>query len=304
MVGLKSNTKLGSPRRACVRPNKLQQFAPAAPDARSSRRCAKALGAKSKMVTLTFKTDNCDTEDFYKVEASANGEVELRIEFDRIVSVQSKKKARDDLCSAIQAGLAKFKWICAGPVNVEFLWYLHGTQRQETDKVGDLDNITKPILDALTGAGGLLIDDSQIGSLHTFWQSRNHQTEKDVLYIRLQFINDECLKKENLIFIQYAGAVCLPLNVDFESVRDLVAGLVIIKARLRHRKTAERIKNLGADVDRMLVVSSWDVHRTRLGGFDASNIYQLEAFKAKCCEKGLSWQALIKKLREIKRACA
>lgn len=256
------------------------------------------------MVTLTIKTDNCDTEDFYKVEASANSEVELRIEFDRIVSVQSKKKTRDELCSAIQAELAKFKWICAGPVNVEFLWYLHGTQRQETDKVGDLDNITKPILDALTGAAGLLIDDSQIGSLHTFWQSRNHQTEKDVLYIRLQFINDECLKKENLIFVQYAGAVCLPLNVDFECVRDLVAGLVIIKARLRHRKTAERIKNLGSDADRMLVVSSWDVHRTRLGGFDSSNIYQLDAFKDKCCEKGLLWRALLKSFRELRRAHA
>lgn len=253
------------------------------------------------MITLTVKTDNCDVDDFNKVEASANSEVELRIEFDRIVSVQSKKKVRNDLCSAIQAELAKFKWLCAGPVNVELVWYLHGTQRQETDKVGDLDNITKPILDALTGSTGLLIDDSQIGSLHTFWQSRNHQTEKDVLYIRIQFINDECLNKENLVFVQYAGAMCLPLNVNFELVRDLVAGLVTIKARLLNRKTAEKIKGLGADVDRMLVVSSWDVHRTRLGGFDASNIYQLEAFKAKCCENGLSWLALIKKFREIKR---
>lgn len=254
------------------------------------------------MVTLTIDTDNCDTDDFYKVEESANAEVELRIEFDRIVSAQSKRKTKDELCAAIQAELAKFNWICAGPVNVELLWYLNAVQRQETDKIGDIDNITKPILDALTGDAGLLIDDSQIGSLHTFWQSRNHQTEKDILYIRLKFINDECLKKENLIFVQYAGAVCLPLNVNFECVRDLVVGLVTIKARLHHRKTAEKIKKLGSDVDRMLVVSSFDFHRTRLGGFDGSNIYQLETFKAKCCEKGLSWRALFKKFREIKRA--
>lgn len=255
------------------------------------------------MVTLTINTDNCDTEDFYKIEASANSEVGIRIEFDRIVSTQSKKTTKDELCFAIQAELAKFKWICAGTVNVELLWYLHATQRQETDKVGDIDNITKPILDALTGDAGLLIDDSQIGSMHTFWQSRNHQTEKDILYIRLQFINNECLKKENLIFVQYAGAVCLPLNVDFECIRDLVVGLVVIKTRLRHRKMAENIKKLGSDVDRMLVVSSLDIHRTRLGGFDASNIYPLETFKAKCCEKGLSWRALFNKLRDIKRAC-
>lgn len=114
------------------------------------------------MITLTAKTDNCDTENFYKVEASVNSEIELRIEFDRIISIQSKKEARKELYSPIQGELAKFKWICVGPVNVEFNWHLHGTQRQETDKVGDFDNITKPILDALTGASGLLVDDSQI----------------------------------------------------------------------------------------------------------------------------------------------
>ena len=194
------------------------------------------------MIKLTLKTGNCDTEDFYKVEASANSDLELHIEFDRIVSVQSKKKTRDELRSAIQGELSKFKWICTGPVNIEFLWYLHATQRQETDQVGDIDNITKPIIDALTGSAGLLIDDSQIGSLHTFWQSRNHETEKDVLYIRIYFINDECLKKDNLIFVQYAGAMCLPLNVNFEKVRDLAAALVIIKARLHHRKQRRRSK--------------------------------------------------------------
>lgn len=254
------------------------------------------------MITLTLKTENCDTEDFFKTGFSTNSQVELRLEFDRIASIQSKKKTRNALCSAIHDALKNFKWICAGSVNVEFLWYLHGTQRQETDKVGDIDNITKPILDSLIGVKGLLIDDSQVGSLHTFWQSRNHETEKDAVYIRIQFINDECLNKHNLIFVQYAGAVCLPLNVDFERRMDLITALFIIKSRLKHRKGAEIFKQQGWDVDRMLVVSSWDIHRTRLGGFDKSCIYQLEKFKSKCNEKGLSWRTLLKDYREMKRA--
>lgn len=256
------------------------------------------------MMSLLLKTDNCDAEDFYKIVESANGEIELRFEFDRIVSSQSQKKARDAFREAIRNELASFKWICAGSVTLELLWYLHGTERQETDRVGDIDNITKPIIDALTGKDGLLIDDAQIGSLHTFWNSRNHLTSKDALYIRLKFINDECLSKNNLIFVQYSGAVCLPLNVDFGSIRDIIGALFLIRARLRHRKTATRMKQLGLDVDRMMVVSSWDIHRTRLGGFDSSNIYKLEDFRVKCCENGLSWRRLLGWRRESKRSRA
>lgn len=95
--------------------------------------------------------------------------------------------------------VSNFNWICAGQVNLQLLWHLHETERQETDKTGDMDNITKPIIEALTGRDGLLIDDSQGGSMHTFWNSRNHETEKDILQISLEFNDDECLRKEDLI---------------------------------------------------------------------------------------------------------
>lgn len=256
------------------------------------------------MVKLTLHTSNCDVANYYKIEELATAELELRLEFDRIVSVQSQKATRDELCSAIQEQLRPFEWICAGPVNLELLWYLHGTQRQETDKVGDIDNITKPVIDALTGERGLLIDDSQVGSLHTFWNSRNHLAQKDALYIRLQFNNDECLRKDDLVFVQYAGAVCLPLNVDFNSIKDMLGALCLIRGRLRHRQAAARIRSLGEDFDRALVVSSWDVHRTRLGGFSSGKIYKLAEFRTKCCESGLSWSRLRDSIREARNARA
>lgn len=253
------------------------------------------------MVKLSLHTSNCDAANYYKIEELATADLELRLEFDRIVSIQSQKAARDELCSAIQEQLRSFEWICAGPVNLELIWYLHGVQRQETDKVGDIDNITKPIIDSLTGEMGLLIDDSQIGSLHTFWNSRNHLTQKDALYIRLQFNNDECLRKDNLVFVQYAGAVCLPLNVDFKNIKDMLGALFLIRARLRHRRTAGRIRDLGQNFDRALVVSSWDVHRTRLGGFNNASIYSLAKFRASCYENGLSWRRLLGSMREARK---
>jgi Holliday junction resolvase RusA-like endonuclease len=105
-------------------------------------------------VKISLRTKNCDLQQWYVIEELADSEIVLEMEFDQIVSVQSRNEKKTEICEAIQNELSKFEWIVAGSVNVELLWYLHGIERQETDKVGDIDNITKPILDALTGSKG------------------------------------------------------------------------------------------------------------------------------------------------------
>ncbi|AAM38783.1 RusA family crossover junction endodeoxyribonuclease [Xanthomonas citri pv. citri] len=252
------------------------------------------------MVRVELVTENCDSSSIYKLEELASAEIKIRLEFDRIVSVQSQKSARDELCSNIRRSLQDFNWICAGQVNLELLWYLHATQRQETDKIGDIDNITKPIIDALTGEKGLLIDDSQIGSMHSFWNSRNHQTEKDVLILRIKFNNDECLKKESLTFIQYSSAVCLPMNVDFRSMRDILGALAVIMFRRGQRRLAAEFRRQGNDFDRALVNSTWEFHRTRLGGMDPARIYRLREFLVKCYEHGLTWRLLLSQSKSLR----
>lgn len=241
---------------------------------------------------ILARTNNCDYEHSFLIEYSADSEIELKLEFDEIVSIQSRNRRKVELCTAIQQELAKFKWIVAGSVNVELIWYLHGTQRQETDKVGDIDNISKPILDAITGSSGILIDDSQIGSLHTFWQSRHEMTTFNALYLRISFNNDCCLRKENLYFVQYSNAVCLPVNINFHEPKEILGALVVIKARRMHRATAQKINELGVNVDRMLVVSDWDIHRTRLNGFDKASVLSIVDLKRKCCEYGFTWKLL------------
>ncbi|WP_164086595.1 RusA family crossover junction endodeoxyribonuclease [Stenotrophomonas maltophilia] len=253
------------------------------------------------MVKVKLATSNCDASNISKIEELSTAEVRLIFELDRIVSVQSQKAVREELCAAIRGQLQDFNWICAGHVNLELLWYLHETERQETDKIGDMDNITKPIIDALTGQDGLIIDDSQVGSLHSFWSSRNHQTEKDILHIRVEFSNDECLRKDDLIFIQYSAAMCMPFNVDFNRVHDIIGALAVIKARRMQRRLAAHIRQQGHNFDRGLVSSSWDFHRTRLGGMRAGSIYRLEEFLAKSKEHGLTWSSVLNAFRSFNR---
>ena len=243
---------------------------------------------------IIVSTDNCSFDKHYLIEESASAEITIELEFERIVSMQSKTQRQRDLISLIHSELRKFQWVISDSVTIEMTWYLDAVERQETDKVGDLDNITKPLLDSLTGENSILIDDAQIGSIHTYWMSRNELKADNIVRIKLSFNNDYCFNKSDLIFIQYEGAVCTPMNVNFNSHKSMYGALAVIKARKLHRFTAEKIKQLGSNADRYLVVSSYDIHRTRLNGFNSSKIYSLEKFKEKCVEQGFTYQALLK----------
>ncbi|MFU1519952.1 RusA family crossover junction endodeoxyribonuclease [Vreelandella alkaliphila] len=243
---------------------------------------------------IVISTDNCSFDKHCLIEESASAEITIELEFERIVSMQSKAQRQRDLILLIHNELKNFQWVISDSVTIEITWYLNTVERQETDKVGDLDNITKPLLDSLTGENGVLIDDAQIGSIHTYWLSRNELKADNVVRIKISFNNDYCFNKSDLIFIQYEGAVCTPMNVDFTSHKSIFGALSVIKARKLHRFSARKIKQLGANADRFLIVSSYDIHRTRLNGFDSSKIYSLDKFKEKCKEEGFTYRALLK----------
>jgi len=251
------------------------------------------------MVSISVRTSNCDQDNQYLVEELATASVTLELQFDEIVSVQSQGVRKRELVDAIHVELARFKWLISGSVQIEFAWYLHGVERQETDKVGDIDNITKPILDALTGANGILVDDAQIGSVHTFWMSRNEQLSYSLLRLEVQFSNDDCLEKHNLVFIRYWDAMCVALNVDFDDLRSVLGACIVLQARKRHRRTARRIRELGGQADPFLVNSTWDFHRTRLGNFAPQIILTLDQFKRRVFVAGLNRLGVRKLLRPI-----
>lgn len=246
------------------------------------------------MVHVSVLTSNCNQDNHYLIEERATASVNLELHFDEIVSTQSRSERKQELTQAIQRELSQFKWLISGSVQIEFAWYLHSIQRQETDKVGDIDNITKPILDALTGPDGILIDDSQIGSVHTFWMSRNVQLSDNVLRLSIQFSNDDCLDKHNLVFIQYWNAMCVALNVDFSDQKSIFGALFVVRVRKIYRSMANWFRETGPDVDRFLIQSTWEFHRTRVGGFPRECVLSLAQFKQRALNAGFDWGALRK----------
>src|ERR1700688_3175599 len=76
------------------------------------------------------------------------------------VSVGSKNKKKT-IQGDIRKCLPDCPYLLSGDVRMEIEWYVSARSRYEQTLHPDIDNIIKPILDALTGPHGLMIDDNQ-----------------------------------------------------------------------------------------------------------------------------------------------
>nr|WP_315224855.1 RusA family crossover junction endodeoxyribonuclease [uncultured Flavobacterium sp.] len=225
---------------------------------------------------IQVETVNCTLHKYYDIEEFADSQIKITLRFDKIISRQSRKASIDQLSALIKSELSQFKWIIVGSILVDLTWYLNAVERQETDKIGDIDNITKPIIDSLSGEKGIFIDDSQINGLYSSWMTRNDIYEDNVLVIQIKFNNDYVLYKENLKFVQYSNATCMPLNIDLNSKKDLLVAKITIASRNKLRQVASLFKSKGTNIDRYFICSEYEFHRTRLSGFNSKSILTTE----------------------------
>lgn len=234
---------------------------------------------------ISITNRNCDFDKHYLINESADSSIEIEFELERIVTVQSKKAVQESLTQNILAELKNFKWLVFGKLQIEIHWFINSVERQETDKIGDLDNITKPILDTLVGRNGILIDDSQINSIHTTWTTKNALKKDNIVKLIVYFNNDNTVLKENLYFLQTSQVVYTPLNFDINNKNELKSIKLFIQAFKLKRVFSEKFKSqYNANVDQYLVCSEYEFHRTRLNGFDKNQIITETEFN-KICEK-------------------
>lgn len=94
------------------------------------------------------------------------GKLKLNFNFEPR-TYESKKKDKFKL--HIQQVLSDIQYMFYGEVSLVITLYFNEKKRYETSDYGDLDNYSKVICDAIKGNKGVLIDDSQIQSLHILW---------------------------------------------------------------------------------------------------------------------------------------
>lgn len=248
---------------------------------------------------ISIVNKNCSFDNHYLINISADSSIEIELELERIVSSQSKKIIQDKLTQEISNELKNYKWLIFGKVQVEIHWYIDSIKRQETDKVGDLDNITKPLLDSLIGKNGILIDDSQINSIHTTSTTKNALRKDNIVELFINFNNDYTVFKQNLFFLQTSQVIYIPLNFNINSKEDLEGIKFFIEAFKQKRVFSSTLKNeMGVNLEEYLVKSNYEFHRTRLNGFDKNQIITDREFDQICKREGVNISDIIDELKK------
>lgn len=139
------------------------------------------------------------------------GEVELRL-FVEPVSSQANRGRKDIITSAIHNVTSRYEFVVTNDVKVEIEWYVHQQARYELDSSADVDNIIKPILDALCGPEGILVDDCQVQSVCCSWLDSYSGNQQVIVRVRL-LDRDGWMVKDTLAFVHMGKGLCCPILI-------------------------------------------------------------------------------------------
>ena len=152
-----------------------------------------------------------DLEILADLELRELGEVYIQVPCKppSITSKGKKKKVKEIIKELIRI----YDFTFTGDVKIEIDWFVDEQSRYESDSTPDIDNTTKPILDALCGKNGILIDDCQVQSVSSIWLDRYKRNENFSIRIKPHFFGER-IKKNGLVFIEYSKGLCFPFNFN------------------------------------------------------------------------------------------
>lgn len=175
-------------------------------------------------------------------------------------SAARKASLKQDLAIAVAAATTG---VFTGDVEVTIEWFVSPQVRYGTHMVADLDNIVKPLLDAVTGPDGVMIDDNQVQSLRVSWLDPSGPNMK--FRLTLQALSpDEYLRREGLFFVEFSSERCFPV---FWRSPEVVGEIVqVVNMGLQLRQELLAAGKAASNADLVLPVQRF-FPRSRLGRF-------------------------------------
>lgn len=149
-----------------------------------------------------------------------NGKVidELNYYF-KIPPIPYGHKKRNEFIKSMHNELKHLSFMFVGEVELKIFLYLDEQQRDETDKLADLDNYAKAICKGLIGPDGILIDSSQIQNLFVSWIDTTRSPYFE-LYVRpLPFIN---VINKPISFYKMPDGLYYPIPSVHEDIGSLI----------------------------------------------------------------------------------
>jgi len=189
------------------------------------------------------------------------------------VRFKASRTRKDLLTSLIRANTSKKQYLLTGEVKVDVEWMIHEQDRHESPRSPDIDNILKPILDALQGPNGIMVNDSQVQEISCRWV--DWTLRKQRLNMRIRHFEDEWIEKEGLIFVRMTPTLCMPHN----STLPAEVALVIIGAWEQQFATRTKLLEMKADYYAANRVTSVQrpFHISRVHGFPTVPLEQIRS---------------------------
>ncbi len=187
------------------------------------------------------------------------------------VSQQSSNRRKRHLTKTVRKVLTSVEYLFTGDIELDIEWYIGEKARYESDGFPDIDNIIKPLLDALKGPAGIMIDDCQVESVRCRWVDWTKSDQK--LAFQIRYTPDLWLKKEGLKFIDIGNNLCFPLPA---AVPDDAKHLVVLVAQMSQQAK----KNLeDGEMDyyraRLILPLQRFYHRSKLDQFEVMEAMDL-----------------------------
>jgi hypothetical protein len=130
----------------------------------------------------------------------------------RPVSLQGSPAAKRELKRLVTRAIFKSQFLLSGEVEFLITLQVHERERYEGIFSPDVDNIIKPLLDALCGSKGILVNDCQVQSVRCSWIDWT-RTDHNLLF-EIRHEPDAWIPKKNLVWVEVADKLCMPLNTD------------------------------------------------------------------------------------------
>lgn len=124
------------------------------------------------------------------------------------VSQQAVGKSRKKFKADVKRHIPDTAFLYSDDVHLDIIWRCSEAHKYESHKSLDLDNLSKPLIDALVGE--LLIDDTQLVSILISWI--DWESDSESLEVRLKSHSELIVLKQGLEFVEFGRGLCLPIS--------------------------------------------------------------------------------------------
>jgi len=183
-----------------------------------------------------------------------------------------KKGRRDEIVAYVRNYTNKIPYLFSGEVSVSIELCLSAAKRYETDKSSDIDNVIKPLLDALSGPDGIMVDDHQVQDIQCYWTETEGGERTEVT---IRDIWNDHVKKDKLFFVHVGRHLYYPIegNHEPDHISSILKMLVSYKSL---REELEKVSTKYSWLRQHLPMQRY-FHRTRIGKFERMELAEAVA---------------------------